>query len=200
MASVGFAQLPVPGGGDAPTGPGALAALGLAIDPHLVHHVTDRAARDAQFATAPLHTVVTANNGSLWIKTSASSSTWATVYEPDPDWRPVALASGFQSGNAAVRRIGKRVHVRGTITKSDGSAIVSTTKLGDVPADCWPQHTARGAGGSTITGDPVVGLGRIEVLGQGSNVNGATNGALMWYSQDGSGTDWVGIDFSYWID
>lgn len=200
MATTGYADLPIPGGGDAPDGPAALMALAQAVDPHLVHHVADQAERDADFATAPVHTMVAAQDGSLWLKLSATANSWATVSEPTPAWRPITLAAGMTTSNAAVRRIGKRVYVRGTVERTDGAVITSTTKLGDVPEDCWPQYTSRGAGGSTITGDPVVGVGRIEVLGSGSNVNGATQGALMWYSQDGGGTPWVGIDFSYWTD
>jgi hypothetical protein len=197
---IGYAGLPVPGGAQAPTVPPNLAALAQAIDRHLLQHAVDAADRDSRFENAPLHTAVTGEDGSLWIKTSATTNTWAAVYEPTPAWRPITLAAGFQSANAAVRRIGTRVHVRGTIERTDGTLITSTTKVGEVPADCYPTHTSRGAGGSTITGDPVVGVGRIEVLGAGSNVNGATQGALMWYSQDGSGTNWVGVDFSYWTD
>ncbi|MCF0087172.1 hypothetical protein B0E37_02232 [Streptomyces sp. MH192] len=197
---IGRAALPVPGGGQAPTVSGDLAALALAIDRHLLQHAVDAADRDSKYEDAPLHTAVTGEDGSLWVKTSATTNTWATVWEPTPAWRPLTLSAGMQTANAAVRRIGTRVHVRGQIERTDGTLITGTTQIGSVPEDCYPIHTGRGAGGQTITGDPIVGLGRVEVLGAGSNVNGATQGALMWYSQDGSGTSWVGVDFSYWID
>jgi hypothetical protein len=38
------------------------------------------------------------------------------------------------------------------------------------------------------------------VLGEGSVVNEGTHGSIMWYTQDGTGSSWVGMDFSYWID
>ncbi|SFK72803.1 hypothetical protein [Streptomyces pini] len=204
MAEIGYAQLPVPAGGDAPVGPAAFAALASGIDPHLIQHVADQAQRDADFGDAPLHTAVSAEDGSLWLKTSATSNTWATVYEPDPAWRPLSLVAGLSSGTVppGIRRIGNRVHVRGAVEKTDGALIVGSPaiKLGDVPEDCRPRYTGRGAGGQTISGDPIVGVGRIEVLGEGWEVNDGTWGSIMWYSQDGSGSSWVGLDFSYWID
>ncbi|WP_406202572.1 hypothetical protein OG331_31720 [Streptomyces sp. NBC_01017] len=203
MATVGYAKLPIPGGGDAPVGPGNLADLGLAIDPHLVQHVVDKAERDSQYASAPLHTVVSAENGSLWVKTSATANAWATVYEPLPAWRPVSLASGYQAGEfqPQVRLMGQRVHLRGRIVRTDGTVFpVSGVKIGDVPADCQPAVYASWAGGSGISGDPVVGVGRVEVLGNvsGSSLGGV--GSIVWFSQDGSGVPWVDISGSYWKD
>ena len=43
MATIGYAGLPIPGGGDSPTTPGHLADLAEAIDPHLWQHVTNLA-------------------------------------------------------------------------------------------------------------------------------------------------------------
>lgn len=203
MATVGRAQLPIPGGGDAPLGPGALAELALAIDPHLLQHVADTAERDAEYADAPLHTVVSAENGSLWIKTSSTANTWATIYEPLPAWRQVTPASGYQSGEfqPQARRIGKRVHLRGRFVRTDGTVFpLSGVKIGDVPADCQPALYGSFAGAASISGDPTIGVGRVEVLGAGSSSSLGGNGSIVWFSQDGSGVPWVDISGSYWID
>jgi hypothetical protein len=204
MATVGYAQLPVPGGGDAPAGPGEFAAFGLAIDPHLVQQVADKAARDAGYADAPLHTVVSAENGSLWIKTSATTNTWATIYEPLADWRPITLASGFTEGQTTpeVRIDRGRVYLRGRIEKSDGTTIgLSGVKLATVPDDCIPAQLSSWDGGQSISGDPVTAVGRMECFSpdQDSNSLGG-RGSLIWYSQDGTGTTWVDISGSYWLD
>jgi hypothetical protein len=203
MATVGYAQLPIPGGGDAPVGPGSLAELALAIDPHLLQHVTNKAERDELYDDAPLHTAVTANDGSLWIKTSASTNTWATIYEPDPGWRPLPLAAGFEAdqNDPEVKRIGNQVWLRGRVRKTDGTTITTNaTKIGNVPSDCIPQQLATFAGGSSITGDPIVGVARFEVYSP-LNTQQAP-GSLMLYSQDGEsyGFTWVDISGSYWID
>lgn len=204
MATIGYASLPVPAGGDGPDVPAGIAALAEAIDPHLKHNVADQAERDERLADAPLHTMAVAADGSVWVKTSSTSGTWATVWEPDPAWRPVSLAAGLSSGTTppGIRRYGNLVHVRGTVEKADGELILGAPafKIADVPTDCRPRYTGRGAGGQTIAGDPIVGLGRIEVLGEGSVVNEGTHGSIMWYTQDGTGSSWVGLDFSYWID
>lgn len=204
MATVGRALLPVPGGGDAPAGPGALAAFGLAVDPHLVQHVVDKAARDAQYGDAPLHTLVSAENGSLWIKTSATSNTWAAIYEPLPAWRPITLASGYEAGQTdpEVRIVGGRVHLRGRIEKVDGTVIsINGVKLGTVPDDCIPAQIASWDGGQSLTGDPATAVGRMEAFSpdQDSNSLGG-RGSLIWYTQDGTGTPWVDISGSYWLD
>jgi hypothetical protein len=203
MATVGYAGLPIPGGGDAPIGPGALADLGSAIDPHLLHHVANVGERDSTFATAPLHTAVTANDGTLWLKTSASTNTWATVWEPDPGWRPLPLATGFEADQTdpQVKRIGNQVWLRGRIRRTDGTNIApNATKLGEVPDDCIPPQLASYAGGSSITGDPIVGVARFEVYSPLNTLQDP--GSLMLYSQDGDtyGFTWVDISGSYWID
>ncbi|MFD5838231.1 hypothetical protein ACFWHV_32480 [Streptomyces collinus] len=204
MATVGRAQLPIPGGGDAPVGPGALAELALAIDPHLLQHVVDKAQRDAEYADAPLHTAVTAADGSLWIKTSSSANTWAVVHEPLQAWRPVSLAAGFAPGQTSpeVRVDRGQVHLRGRIEKADGTTIgLSGVKLGTVPDDCIPEQLASWAGGQSIAGDPATAVGRMEAFSpdQDSNALGG-RGSLIWYSQDGTGTSWVDISGSYWLD
>lgn len=204
MATVGRAQLPIPGGGDAPVGPGALAAFGLAVDPHLVQHVVDKAERDAQYDDAPLHTLVSAENGSLWVKTSATANTWAVIYEPPADWRPLALPSGYEAGQTTPEaRIDRgQVHLRGRVEKSDGTVIpISGVKIATLPDDCIPQQISSFAGGASITGDPMTGVGRVEVFShdQDSNSLGAA-GSVIWYSQDGTGVTWVDISGSYWLD
>lgn len=204
MPTIGYADLPVPGGGDAPVGPGAFAALATAIDPHLWQHATDMADRDAQYAAAALHTVVTADNGSVWVKTSAIANTWATIYEPDPAWRPVTLASGFEAGQTdpEVRIVRGEAHLRGRVQRTDGVPIaVSGVKIATVPTDCIPNQISSFAGGASLTGDPAIGVGRVEVFSpdQDGNALGA-RGSVIWYSQDGTGVPWVDISGSYWLD
>lgn len=204
MATIGRAQLPIPGGGDAPVGPGALADLALAIDPHLVQHVADKAERDAEYDDAPLHTIVSAANGSLWLKTSASTNTWAVIYEPVAAWRPITLASGFTAGQTTpeIRIDRDRAYLRGRIEKTDGTVIpIGGTKLATVPSDCIPDQLSSWAGGQSITGDPMTAVGRLEVFSpdQDSNAFGG-RGSLIWYSQDGTGTPWVDLSGSYWLD
>lgn len=204
MATVGRAQLPIPGGGDAPVGPGALAELALAIDPHLLQHVADKAERDAEYDDAPLHTAVTADDGSLWIKTSASTNTWATLYEPLQDWRPLSLAAGYTAGQTTpeVRIERGMAHLRGRIEKSDGTVIATAgVKVATVPDDCIPAQIASFDGGASLTGDPVTAVGRVEVFSpdQDSNALGG-RGSVVWYSQDGTGTPWIDISGSYWLD
>jgi hypothetical protein len=204
MATVGRAQLPIPGGGDAPVGPGALAALGLAIDPHLVQHVADKAERDAEYDDAPLHMLVSAENGSLWMKTSASSNTWAVIWEPLAAWRPVTLAAGFTAGQTTPQlRIDRgQVHLRGRIEKTDGTLITTGgTKLATVPADCIPGRLESWPGGQSISGDPVTAVGRMEAFSHDQDANALGGaGSLIWYSQDGTGTTWVDISGSYWLE
>ncbi|MGW1587329.1 hypothetical protein [Streptomyces sp. NPDC002386] len=209
MATVGRAELPIPGGGDAPVGPGALAELALAIDPHLVQHVADKAERDAEYADAPLHTLVSAANGSLWLKTS-STNVWATISEPVPAWRPITLASGF-ANDATVARVrltaDGRVSMRGRIVKSDGTLINGNSgiKVGTVPADCVPTTLVSRTGTASLAGDAITGVGRVEVFS--ADQTSDAPGSIYWYSQDGTnnsnttgGVNWVGIDTDYWKD
>lgn len=203
MATVGYAELPIPGGGDAPVGPGALAELALAIDPHLVQHVVDQAERDAQYAAAPLHTLVSAENGSLWLKTSATANTWAVISEPLAAWRPITLASGYTAGQTTpeVRIDRGQVHLRGRIEKTDGTVIpIGGTKLATVPDDCIPDELSSWAAGQSVTGDPMTAVGRCEVFSPDQDANSlGGRGSLVWYSQDGTGTPWVDISGSYWL-
>jgi hypothetical protein len=207
MATVGRAQLPVPAGGDAPVGPGALAELGLAIDPHLVQHVADQAERDAQYDDAPLHTAVSAEDGSLWLKTSASANVWATVYEPVPEWRPIELLAGYTEDTYTpqVRRVGNRVYVRGRVAKTDGTVIANNgIGIAKVPDDCIPQEQIGAwAGTSSLVGDVLIGTGKMECLDVGTSSSLGPPGTLLWWSQDGPtalGTPWVNISGDYWID
>ncbi|MFE9810715.1 hypothetical protein [Streptomyces sp. NPDC005548] len=207
MATVGRAQLPIPGGGDAPAGPGEFAALGLAIDPHLVQHVADQAERDAQYADAPLHTAVSAADGSLWLKTSASANTWATVYEPEPAWRPIELLAGYTSDTYTpqARRVGSHVWLRGRIAKTDGTVIGQNgVAIAAVPDDCIPQQQIGAyAGTSSLVGDVLVGTGKVEILDETTSSSLGDPGTVLWWSQDGTtalGTPWVNISGDYWID
>ncbi|MGW7473651.1 hypothetical protein ACWGIT_18910 [Streptomyces cyaneofuscatus] len=208
MPNLGYAQLPVPAGGDAPVGPGALAALVTALDPHLTQHVTDQAERDTLYAAAPIHTLVSASNGSLWLKTAASN-VWATIYEPLPAWRTISLSAGYESGELTpqVRRVGMEVHVRGRLIRTDGTPFpMNGIKVGDVPADCRPAQPSTWAGGASLAGDPMTGVGRMEVLGNSSSSSLGSSGALCWFSQDGlqvvsgTGPTWIDLSGSYWLD
>ncbi|MFG3140752.1 hypothetical protein ACGFZA_31675 [Streptomyces sp. NPDC048211] len=209
MAALGYASLPVPDGGDAPVGPAAMAALANAVDPHLIQHVANQAERDTTFAAAPLHTLVTAEDGSLWIKTSAADgNVWATIYQPLPAWRPITLASGYQSGEFTpqARVIGRQVSLRGRIQRADGTTFaMAGVKVGDVPDDCRPALFGSFAGGASLQGDPMTGVGRFEVLGDASASSLGGSGSLIWYSQDGTqesggGVAWIDISGSYWLD
>lgn len=203
MATIGYAQLPVPGGGDSPLGPAALADLATAIDPHLTQHVTNRAQRDSLYSGAPRHTMVSADDGSLWLKTSSTANTWATIYEPVAAWRAVTPASGYQGAEfAPLCRIDRgRVYLQGRLQRVDGGVFpTGGVKVGSVPADCRPAKYGSWAGGSGLTGDPVVGVGRLEVLGAASSTSTGTIGDILWYSQDGTGVPWLDLSGSYWLD
>lgn len=206
---IGYARLPVPGGKQAPNTPADLVELAQAVDPHLVQHVTNQAERDATFSGAPLHTMVSAEDGSLWIKTSATANVWATVYEPLPAWRPVSLAGGYEPGGFSpqVRLVGRQVHLRGRIQRTDGTTFpMAGVKVGDVPADCRPAVVGVWAGGASLTGDPMTGVGRVEVLDVNTSSSFGGPGSLIWFSQDGlqveggTGALWIDISGSYWID
>lgn len=206
MATVGLAGLPIPAGGDAPAGPGALAALALAIDPHLMQHVTDKAERDSLFATAPLHTVVTAEDGSLWVKTSATTSTWAIVYEPLPAWRPITLRTGMVQGDVALgvrRRQGTRVSLKGRVNKADGTNLNdpnAALNLGAVPSDCIPSGLRTLPGTCSLGGATVDAAGRIEIVGLNTSSAYGVAGDVLWWYQGTDGTPWVDISGDYWMD
>lgn len=203
MATVGLAQIRVPAGGNSPTIPGDIANAATDIDPHLILHVVDKAERDELYSAAPLHTAVSAENGSLWLKTSALN-TWAVIYEPLEAWRPLSLASGFTAGQTdpEIRIDRGQAHLRGRIERTDGVPIaISGVKLATVPTDCIPAQISSFAGGASLTGDPMTGVGRVEIFSpdQDGNALGA-RGSVVWYSQDGTGVPWVDISGSYWLD
>lgn len=205
MATVGLAGLPIPGGGDAPAGPGVLAALALAIDPHLILAVADKAERDSLYGTAPLHTVVTAEDGSLWVKTSATTSTWAAVYEPLPTWRPITLKSGMVEGDVALgvrRRQGTRVSLKGRVNKADGTNLLDAfaLNLGAVPSDCIPSGLRTYAGSCSLGGPTVDAAGRIEIIGLNTSSAYGVAGDILWWYQGDTGTPWVDISGDYWMD
>lgn len=201
MTTIGYAQLPVPAGGDAPVGPGAIAALATAVDPHLVHHVDDLAHRDAALSGAPARTMAVALDGSTWIKTSSTGNTWITVWEPLSAWRPISVASGYEAGQTTpqVRVVGRQVHLRGRLQKTDGSMIAGGgVAVGTVPSDCYPQQLASFAGGASLTGDAMTGVGRVEIYSADQTSHDVGN--VIWYSQDGDGVTWIDISGSYWLD
>ncbi|WP_215456684.1 hypothetical protein [Streptomyces sp. ATCC 21386] len=208
MATIGYAQLPVPAGASAPAVVSALADLATAIDPHLVQHVEDLADRTATLSAAPQHTVAVADDGTTWIKTDGGTDTWATVWEPLPDWQNVTLASGYQTSGGytpQARLIGKQVFLRGRIERVDGTVIVNNgVKIGAVPTSCIPQEqVGTYAATCSLAGDVVIGVGKFEVLEVGTSSTLGVAGDLTWWSQDGptaGGVPWIGINGSYWTD
>lgn len=204
MATIGYADLPVPAGANSPTIPADIAALAEAIDPHLWQDADDEADRDTRYSTAPALTAVRAPDGSAWIKTSSVSNTWFTICQPVEAWRPVSLSAGFEAGQTDPEaRIDRgQVHLRGRIQRIDTTGIaIGGVKLGAVPTDCIPDQICSWSGGASLTGDPTTGVGRCEVFSpdQDGNALGA-RGSLIWYSQDGTGVAWVDISGSYWLD
>ena len=210
MATIGYAELPVPGGGDSPTTPGHLADLAEAIDPLLWQPVTNLADRDARLSGAPAGTVAKAPDATTWIKMSSVSNTWVTFWEPLQDWQPLTLAAGFESGQTiAEGRIDRgQVHLRGTIQRTDGQLISANgVKLATVPNAMIPDQIARYAASASMTGDAINGTCRAEVYSpdQDGNAIGGRGSVVIW-SQDGEqdegtpGLMWVDISGSYWLD
>lgn len=210
MATIGYAQLPVPGGGDSPTTPGHLADLAEAIDPHLWQPVNNLADRDARLSAAPVQTVALAPDGTTWVKISSTTNTWVTHWEPLQAWQALTLASGFEAGQTVpeARIYNGQVHLRGTIQRTDGQLIASAgVKLGSVPTAMIPEQIARLSGTSSLTGDAMVGTGRVEVFSPDQDANSlGARGSIIWYSQDGSqdagtpGVMWVDVSGYYWLD
>lgn len=201
---IGRAKLPVPGGGQGPTVPGDLAAFALVVDAHLMQHAVDQADRNTRYADAPLHTVVSGEDGSLWVKTSATLNSWATAYEPIPDWRPLSLKAGFAlSGETpiGIRRIGTRVYLQGRVLKVDGTNLDGEAiNVGSVPADCIPKNLRTWVGGCSMAGATTDGAGRWELLGTDSSSGVGVAGDLLWWYQGTGGTPWVDLAGSYWTD
>lgn len=210
MATIGYANLPIPGGGDGPTTPGHLADLAEAIDPHLVQHATDEADRNTRYSTAPAQIVVVALDGTTWVKVSSDTNTWVTVWEPLADWQPLTLASGYEAGQTSPEgRIDRgMVHLRGRIERTDSGLIAAAgVKLATVPDAFIPAQISSFAGGASLNLDAMTGVGRVEVFSPDQDANSfGGRGSLIWYSQDGSqdggtaGVSWVDISGSYWLD
>lgn len=206
MATIGYAGLPVPGGGDAPVGPGQLADLATAIDPHLWQHADDQADRDSLYSAAPAQTVVVALDGTVWVKVSSVANTWITVWEPVPAWRTLSLNAAFEAGSTIpqVRRIGNQVFLRGRAERVDGQVIVGTNgiEIATVPDDCKPSQQATASAFYSLTGTPLIGAGRSEIY---SDID-PNPAKLYFFSQDGAqdagavGCVWVDLSGSYWID
>ncbi|WP_263170695.1 hypothetical protein [Streptomyces sp. SCSIO ZS0520] len=206
MAAIGYAQLPVPGGGQSPTTPGDLADLATALDPRLVHQVTNLAERTTRFATAPAHTLVTADDGTTWLKTSATADTWATLWAPPPVWnRQITLKSGFQAGDVRLAAMvvdgGRKVEVQGRIERTDATKIYdpNAVNLGSVPSDLIPPRLATWSGTCSMAGATTDASGRLEVLGANTASAYGSTGDLLWWYQGTEGTDWVDISGYYWL-
>lgn len=207
MPTIGYEDLPVPAGGDGPDVPAAIAALATAIDPRLVHDVTDLADRNSRFSAAPQHTVCVAGDGTMWAKTDGGSNTWATLWEPVPSWQAVTPLSGYEESiyPLQARLVGGQVFLRGRIQRTDGNVIPNDgVAIATVPSSCIPQEQIGAyAATSSLAGDVVIGVGKLEIL----DVNTASGlggpGTILWWSQDAptaDGTPWVNISGSYWTD
>ena len=205
MATIGYAELPVPAGHQAPTVPADLASFAEAVDPHLRHNAVNAADRDNRFSEAPAHTLVTADNGSMWVKTSATSNTWVTIWEPPPGWdRTITLKPGFQTGNVTIGLMrldgGRRIELKGRIERVDGTPMSDpfSINLGSVPADCVPPGLRTWAGCCSLTGDTTDSTGRLEILGTSSSSSSGVAGDILWNYQGTGGTSWVDISGYYW--
>ena len=145
-----------------------------------------------------------------WVKISDSANTWVTHWEPLQAWQPLTLAAGFEAGQTVPEaRIDRgKVHVRGTIQRTDGQLISANgVKLATVPNAMIPEQIARYAAPASMTGDAITGTCRAEVYSpdQDGNAIGGRGSVVIW-SQDGEqdegtpGLMWVDISGSYWLD
>ncbi|WP_431980001.1 hypothetical protein [Streptomyces qinglanensis] len=205
MATIGYADLPVPTDPDAPTIPAALAEFAEAVDPHLRHTVTDVTERDTLFSDAPQHTLVTADDGTMWLKLVEATNSWATIWEPLPDWRAITLSSGLEPSTipCQVRREGKRAYTRGRVIKSDASNFYSPTdpvKIGAVPSDCIPAELVSRPASCSLGGDTNDAAGRMEILNTGTSSGNGVPGDILWWYQGTAGTPYIDLPLDYWID
>lgn len=205
MATIGYAHLPVPAGGDAPAGPAALAELAQALDPHLVQHVRDEAERNATLAAAPVRTLAIAESGTAWIKLATGTNSWATVYEPVPAWAPLTLKQGYEQGAAAlgVRKLSSGlVFLKGRIQSSSGGNLdggAGALNLASVPADCIPASIGTITASCSLGGETTDAAGRLEVLASNTSSASGVPGDLLWWYQGTGGTPWVDISGYYWL-
>ncbi|MGW4300436.1 hypothetical protein ACWEHT_11725 [Streptomyces sp. NPDC004646] len=206
MATIGYAGLPIPAGGDSPTVPADVADLAEALDPHLVQHAANQADRDATYATAPAMTLVIAADGTTWIKTSSSSNTWATVHEPLQTWQDqITLNTGLDEGSVdlGIRLTqGTRVSLKGRIQRTDGQNIqdANAVNLGSVPTALIPVALRTWGGTCSMAGDTTDASGRLEVLGANTSSAYGDPGDILWWYQGTGGTPWVDISGGYWMD
>lgn len=206
MATIGRAHLPIPAGGNSPTVPADLAALAEAIDDHLRHSVTDDAQRDEEFGDAPAHTLVTAEDGTMWLKTGPGASDWVTIWQPLDGWRAVTLASGNEASTIAcqVRRAGTHVWMRGRVVKSNGTNFNlpnDPIKIGSVPSDCIPGvELASWSASCSLGGDNVQAAGRMEVLEAGTGSSNGVAGDILFWFQGTDGTPYIDLSGDWWID
>ncbi|MFE6494118.1 hypothetical protein [Streptomyces sp. NPDC057748] len=206
MVPFGFAGLPVPAGGDAPAIDAIIAAYSEVLDKHLLQLVTTEADRNAKLNGCPNGTVaVSTTTGTVWAR---AGGTWVTWWEPIPAWRTLALSSTYvaQEIIPQIRRVGKKVTIRGRVARADGGLIDARNgvKVADVPTDCRPAVLSTGAGGQSLAGDPMIGLCRVEVFGADTSTSLGGVGTVALYTQDGlttgAGTSWLGLDIEYWTD
>ncbi|MGC4946165.1 hypothetical protein ACLQ2N_08160 [Streptomyces sp. DT224] len=204
MATIGYAQLPVPAGGDSPTVPADIAELAAAIDPHLVQTPVDLADRNNKLADAPAQTLAIARDGTTWLKTSGTANTWITMWEPLPAWRPFTPASGMTTGDITlgVRREGMRVRLKGRVAKSDGTNLVAdyAVNLGAVPSDCIPVGLRSWPASCSLNGATIQATGRLEVIGLNTSSAYGQAGDVIWWFQDPPGTAWVDLSGGYDLD
>ena len=207
MATIGFAELPVPEGGDSPDVPAKLADLATVLDPHLVQHCEDQADRDSRFATAPAQMLVIAEDGTAWMKLVAISNTWVTVHQPLQDWQSgITLQTGFQVGDVALglraTETGKYIHLKGRIERTDGLNINDTNavNLGAVPTELIPVDLRTYPAACSLGGTTTDATGRLEILGEDTTSAYGVAGDILWWYQGTDGTAWVDISGSYWLD
>jgi hypothetical protein len=207
LATIGYAELPVPAGGDGPTVPADIAELAAALDPHLVQHATNEADRDSRFSAAPVQTLVIATDGTTWMKTSSISNTWVTLFEPLQDWQPtITLKSGFEEGSVELGtrvKDGTHVYLKGRIQRTDATNILdaNAVNLGAVPSELIPPTELRTYPGTcSMAGSTTDAAGRIEILNTGTASAYGVAGDILWWYQGDTGTAWVDISGDYWID